>query len=326
MAETITNLAASEEAATGDAPPAKDSVLVLLRISDLFAISVPLLFGLVMLSNAGHVPHGYREAAALIGTAAFGVACRAWATHSSRLPARIAGNFYVCLPLWVLYSRLNPIIDLISPVPYDRDLQAIDQLIFGTQPSVWLERFHHPWLTELLFVCYVGFFFWQLALGVVLFARRKQREFDDYVLTVIVFYFLSDVMYVLVPAIGPRFDLAHEYTVPLEGLWLADSIRQMFLDNPMARDCFPSGHTGLTLLVMFHALHKRERLFFGIMLPFGLLLIFSTVYCRFHYVIDLICAIPFTTGIYLLQTSLARALPEGLAVPLPKRQLAPRRA
>ena len=77
--------------------------------------------------------------------------------------------------------------------------------------------------------------------------------------------------------------------------------------------------TGLTLLVMFHALHKRAHVFFAIMLPFGLLLIFSTVYCRFHYVIDLVCAIPFTTGIYLLQTSLSRALPQGLAIPMPRR-------
>lgn len=318
MAELLSDVTPASAEETGPSAPAKEDTLVLLRISDLFAISVPLVLGLVMLSNASRVESGHRQAAALIGTAAFGLLCRAWATHRSHLVARVIGSFYVCLPLWVVYTRLNPLIDLLSPVPYDRDLQAIDQLLFGVQPSVWLEQFHHPWLTELLFWCYAGFFFWQLALGITLFARRKQRAFDDFLLTVIIFYLLSDVMYVLVPAIGPRFDLAQQYSVPLQGVWMAESIRQTFFDIPMLRDCFPSGHTGLTLLVMFHALHKKEHLFFAIMFPFGVLLIFSTVYCRFHYVIDLMCAIPFTTGIYLLQTSLARALPDGLAIPMPK--------
>jgi hypothetical protein len=294
---------------------------VVLRISDLFAISVPMVFGFVLLSNADMVIDGHAEAAALIGAALFGLGCRFWATHSKHLIAQIAGNFYVMVPLWVLYSRLNPLIDLLSPVPYDRDLQILDQIIFGTQPSVWMEQFHRPWLTELLFWCYAAFFFWQLALGVVLFARKDKRAFNDYILTVLVFYILSDTMYVLVPAIGPRFALSDQYTVPLEGLWYAETLRHTFAVNPMLRDCFPSGHTGLTMLVLFHALHKKAYAFFAIMLPFGLLLFVSTVYCRFHYVIDLICAIPFTTAIYLLQTYLKRVLPEGLAIPMPSRRL-----
>ncbi len=319
MTELVSNVSRSSDAEETGAPddPGRGNLAVL-RISDLFAISVPMVLGLVLLSNAERVIDGYSEAAALIGAAVFGFACRTWATRSPRLPAQIVGGFYVMVPLWVLYSRLNPLIDLLSPVPYDRDLQALDHLLFGLQPSVWMEQFHRPWLTELLFWCYLAFFFWQLALGVVLFVRKDKSAFNDFILTVLVFYILSDVMYVLVPAIGPRFALADQYTVPLQGLWYAESLRHTFAINPMLRDCFPSGHTGLTLLVMFHALHKKAHVFFAIMLPFGLLLIFSTVYCRFHYVIDLLCAIPFTTGIYLLQTSLKRALPQGLAIPMPR--------
>jgi membrane-associated phospholipid phosphatase len=321
LSEFVSNVSSADaQEATGSVrEEQKSDDLAVLRISDLFAISVPMLFGLVLLSNADRVIDGYAEAAALIGAAIFSFACRAWATRSKHLLAQITGNFYVMVPLWVLYSRLNPLIDLLSPVPYDRDLQALDHFLFGMQPSVWMERFHHPWLTELLFWCYTAFFFWQLALGVVLFARKEKSAFNDYILTVLVFYILSDVMYVLVPAIGPRFALADQYSVPLQGVWYAETLRHTFAVNPMLRDCFPSGHTGLTLLVMFHALHKRAHLFFAVMLPFGLLLIVSTVYCRFHYVIDLVCAIPFTTGIYMLQTYLRRALPEGLAIPVPRR-------
>jgi len=53
------------------------------------------------------------------------------------------------------------------------------------------------------------------------------------------------------------------------------------------RDIFPSGHTMITLIVMYLAyrLKSRSRFFF---IPIGALLIFSTVYLWYHYVIDLI--------------------------------------
>lgn len=330
VSEVVTNVPAqsvpaqsAEAVGPTDLPEMEGDVLVL-RTGDLFAISIPLIFGLVLLSNASQVVDWLPATAALFGVAGFALACRVWASKSPHPIAQITGNFYVMLTIWVVYSRLNPIIDLISPVPYDRDLQAIDAWLFGVQPSVWLERFHHPWLTELLFICYVAFFFWQLCLGVILY-RRKNGDFEDYLTTVVVFYMLSYVMYILVPAVGPRFDIASQYTVELRGVWVGDAIQRSFFDIPMLRDCFPSGHTGLTLLVLFTALRKRAYTFFIVMLPFGLLLIFSTLYCRFHYAVDLMCALPFITGVLFLQRALGLALPGGLALSLAGRRVEARR-
>lgn len=299
---------------------ARSDSVVTFRPADLFAISVPLLFGLVIALNARRVPDWAAVSGALVGAALLGVACRLWAAASASRLAQFAGSFYVIVTLWTTYSRLNPLIDLVSPVPYDRDLQAIDAFLFGVQPSVWLEQFQRPWLTEILFIAYALFFFWQLALGILLFLRRDRHALADYLLTVLMFYMLSYVSYVFVPAIGPRFDLAPFYTQELHGLWLADDIRRSFLHIPMLRDCFPSGHTGLTILVLFHAYKSRARVFFWIMLPCAMLLIFSTVYCRFHYAIDLLCALPFITGILLLKRALL------LTVPAPVRLATPRPA
>jgi membrane-associated phospholipid phosphatase len=53
------------------------------------------------------------------------------------------------------------------------------------------------------------------------------------------------------------------------------------------KDAFPSGHTMITLIVMYLSikLKSRTRFFF---IPVGTLLIFATVYLWYHYVIDLI--------------------------------------
>jgi membrane-associated phospholipid phosphatase len=58
------------------------------------------------------------------------------------------------------------------------------------------------------------------------------------------------------------------------------------------RDVFPSGHTMVTLIVMYLSfkLKSRSRFFF---IPVGSLLILATVYLWYHYVIDLIGGLVF---------------------------------
>ena len=58
------------------------------------------------------------------------------------------------------------------------------------------------------------------------------------------------------------------------------------------RDVFPSGHTQMTLIIMYLGvkLKSKNKIFF---LVDGTLLIISTVYLRYHYVIDLIGGIAF---------------------------------
>lgn len=51
----------------------------------------------------------------------------------------------------------------------------------------------------------------------------------------------------------------------------------------------PSGHTQIALIVLFLA-YWYERLVFYLLLPIISGLILSTVYLRYHYVVDLIAA------------------------------------
>jgi membrane-associated phospholipid phosphatase len=114
-------------------------------------------------------------------------------------------------------------------------------------------------------------------------------------------FYLSYLGYFLLPGIGPRFTL-HDFNTmnqTLPGLYLTNFLREMTnvgegipagTLNPAAivqRDVFPSGHTMITLIVMYLSvkLKSRSRFFF---IPVGSLLIFSTVYLWYHYVIDLI--------------------------------------
>jgi len=53
------------------------------------------------------------------------------------------------------------------------------------------------------------------------------------------------------------------------------------------RDCMPSGHTQIVLMVLFLA-YRYEKFLFYLFVPIISGLILSTVYLRYHYVIDLL--------------------------------------
>lgn len=310
---------ASTSAAVSAAHLSKAHTLtVALRPLDWVTILSPLGLALFALLNAQRVHNGWQVVATLLAVSLGGFLARTWASMSQRTSAHVLGEWYVLPTMMVVYSQLNPLIDFVSPNLYDPQLAAIDQNIFGLQPSIWLQQLHNPWLTEIALIAYSAFFLWQVGLGYLLY-RRKNGDYHDYVLTVSLFYMLSFVSYMLVPAVGPRFYQADAFHVPVQGLWLGNELWRAFTHIPMVRDCFPSGHTGLTLLTLYWAYKKQSYRFFWFMLPFALMLLFSTLYCRFHYAIDLLCALPFALGILIVHHSLERWLPRVYAFALPFR-------
>jgi membrane-associated phospholipid phosphatase len=87
---------------------------------------------------------------------------------------------------------------------------------------------------------------------------------------------------------------------------------------PFARDCFPSGHTGTALLVLVYAFRFVPR-FFRIMLLPAIGLILATLVGRFHYLTDLICAVPLVMVVVGLSVCWSRATARREAVARPVR-------
>jgi len=137
-------------------------------------------------------------------------------------------------------------------------------------------------------LAYVSYYFLPVTLIVVLYGKDRMAEFEISVFVLTFGYSLSFVGYILFPAIGPRFTLVHLQTVPLEGSLLTDLVRDgLNALEHNKRDCMPSGHTQIVLMVLYLA-HRYERLLFYIFLPVICGLILSTLYLRYHYVVDLL--------------------------------------
>ncbi len=210
-------------------------------------------------------------------------------------------RWYIAPLILLSFKELYLMIKPIRMIDYDSVLISIDRFIFGTDPTVFLYKFANPVLTEILQIAYSTFFFLPIILGIELLLKHKTDEFYYATFLVLYGFFLSYIGYILVPAIGPRFTL-HDFHLTnkeLPGLFLTNFLREVINSgesipngtlNPaevVQRDVFPSGHTQMTLIVMYLAYKFNVKLkyFFWIT---GSLLIIATVYLRYHYVIDLI--------------------------------------
>lgn len=198
-------------------------------------------------------------------------------------------GWYPVLLIPVTYKELTYLIPQIHPRDFDATLAAIDYRLWGVHPTIWLERFTWPPLTEVLQLTYSCYYFVPIVLGIVLW-RRETPDFYFWVFVVVLGFYVSYLGYISVPATGPRFlpEIAKAQTVPLTGIWLFASVREM-LDRAegITRDCFPSGHTELSLLVLYYARVFHKRVFWWL-LPIGTGIIISTVYLRYHYLIDVV--------------------------------------
>lgn len=186
----------------------------------------------------------------------------------------------------LIYESLGDLIHYLHP-DIDATLIQMDLTIFGLHPTVWMEQWVTPWLTDLMSFFYGSYYFLPVILVVLLYLKKRTVEFDESVFILTFGYYLSFIGYILFPAIGPRFTLAHLQSVPLEGSFLTDFVRDIlnYLEHNK-RDCMPSGHTQIALMVLYLA-YRYERVLFYIYLPIICGLILSTVYLRYHYVVDL---------------------------------------
>ena len=208
---------------------------------------------------------------------------------SPRRPfASFVHGWYPVALMFVTYKELTFLIPRIHPRDFDATLAAFDYRLFGVNPTVWIERFTLPPLTEILQLTYSTYYFLPVILGAVLWSKGWFDKFRFWVFIVVLGFYLSYLGYIAVPAIGPRFmaSIVAAQTKPLTGVLFFSTIREA-LDRAegITRDCFPSGHAELTLLVLYYA-HKFHRKTFWWLLPVGTGIIISTVYLRYHYVVD----------------------------------------
>ena len=197
------------------------------------------------------------------------------------------------------YKEMALFVPAVRGTDYDRALATVDYRFWGANPTVWIERLHSPIFTEFLQGIYTLFIPAVLFVAFLLWRKRQFAEFQHYAFLIALGFLVSYLGYLAVPARGPRFLLRDLQHFPLEGLWLFHAMQNMLDKLESAHyDCFPSGHTELTILAWWGSRLISKRLFL-LYTAYTPCIIFATVYLRYHYSVDLLAG-AVTAGLLIL--------------------------
>ncbi len=209
-----------------------------------------------------------------------------WADQSA--VGQICHEFVPVPMILCVYELVGRVLTSSRPRTIDERLSSIDAQYFGSLELVWRGALGRPpWLTCLLSVAYLCFFFIPILMAVALYRADRPRDLEMFGFTIELTAFATFAGYLLFPAAGPAASLTQPPAL-VGGSMVATYIQaglHAAQGNPF--DAFPSGHTsaGLTYLALgWKMLPRWKAPLSGVVS----LIIFSTVYLRAHYVIDLL--------------------------------------
>ena len=220
-------------------------------------------------------------------------------------------NWYPLPYVGYFYKEMALLIPAVRHGDADRWLASIDFRFWHANPCVWLERIQTPALTEFEQIAYSLFIPAVILVAVLLWQKGRFEEFQYYAFLIACGYLVSYIGYILVPARGPRYLLKDLQHIPLQGVWLTK-----YLQNGLDKlesyhyDCFPSGHTELTILAWWGSRLVSKR-WFAIYFAYTPFLIFATVYLRYHYTVDLLAGATAALVLILATPAMYRKLSKG---------------
>ena len=197
-------------------------------------------------------------------------------------------HWYLLLYVPFCYKQVPYVVTALHLHAADHALARWDLAMWKVDPVFWLSSMQNRFAVEFLQAVYTMFIPGSVALGLVLWFCRPREEFRLGTFAIALTFLVSYLGYMLLPARGPRFmEYASQYP-PLQGLWAFHSFQNILDKMEGAQyDCFPSGHTAVVLVGCWLARWISPRVFYTFA-AFAACIIFSTVYLRYHYVIDVI--------------------------------------
>ena len=195
-------------------------------------------------------------------------------------------NILVFALMTFLYKETAMLNTLIFP-KIDEFLSNLDQNIFKFQPSIeFSKHFNSLFFSELFYFGYFCYYLLPLVVFGILykFLPQKIEEFGFILITSFLLYYF---IFIIIPAEGPQFYFTFpDNYIEAQGIF-GNAIKLIQKNGEAPTAAFPSSHVGISWIVIFW-LYQNLRKSVKYFLPFVILLMFSTVYIKAHYFVDVV--------------------------------------
>ena len=184
------------------------------------------------------------------------------------------------------YELLRHYIHAVFPYLFDPFIHQFELALFGIHPTVYLQRFATPLLTEIMSFGYFSYYLIFLFPPFIFYFFRRQGA-ASLIFGMSLAYYFCFILFVLIPVAGPRFTLADKYSVPLIGYFLPEIQARMMAKFALRGAAFPSSHVAMVMASSFIVKRYMPWLF-KIIFPLSIMVALGAVYGRYHYVTDVV--------------------------------------
>jgi membrane-associated phospholipid phosphatase len=211
-------------------------------------------------------------------------------------------HFYPLLLYAFLYRESEQLNLMFVNRYLDSVFITVEEWIFGFQPAVvFMNAFPHPVVSEFFYMSYFSYYVMIAAVGLALYFRRRE-EFWHYLAVLSFVFYGCFLVFIFLPVAGPpafymeipRFVDQHQLPYyPLEfppgtasgPFFNLMKILYRFFES--GGGAFPSSHVAAAISVLFFSWRYLPRIRF-LILAGTIALSFATVYCRYHYAVDVV--------------------------------------
>jgi membrane-associated phospholipid phosphatase len=201
---------------------------------------------------------------------------------------QIISDWYLILSLPLAYTWAGTFVHAVFPWKLDAVLHMIDLRLLGSDPTAFLQSLARPWLTDLMQLSYCSFFLIIFSSYLILYLKGNRRQYQNMEMVTITALYGTYLYFMLLPAHSPRFITCPE--LELRGGWITQIINDFLNRAAYPGGAFPSGHSSasISICVFMWRYARRWAPWFTLA---TLLLLVSTVYGGYHYVIDLLAGL-----------------------------------
>jgi membrane-associated phospholipid phosphatase len=194
-------------------------------------------------------------------------------------------HWYPHLFFLFCFEELGKLVHLVTPGWQDAKLIAADYWLTGVHPTVWLEQFATPARNDFMQFAYLTYFTYLLVLGGVLYYRRDLRGYWSVMTYSAAAYAIGYCIAIVFPIESPWFSMAGAWRGSLQGGLFTAAINFIEHFGRVRGAAFPSEHVAGSVAALWGAWRHRRWLFW-VMVPLVTCMCVSTVWGRYHYVVD----------------------------------------
>lgn len=212
---------------------------------------------------------------------------------------------YYPIPMYIGFYRETGLLNqLFFPDYLDAFFIQLDEQTFGFQPCLeFMYALPYLWVSEIFYAAYFTYYIMIAGIGLALYLRDK-RQFFHYVSVVSFVFYICYFVYICLPVMGPRaffreidgFRLPDEIQAYAGAPFYPPAVQSGFFFQIMAwiyrnfegpGAAFPSSHVVIALCTLWFSFRYLRKIRYVHLIDV-ILLCLSTVYCRYHYAIDVV--------------------------------------